>query len=458
MKKKQLRGMLYGIGALLAIGTVSTQEAVAQAAGGIGPTFSVDYQGPSAGFVPGPLTGVPDGWGISMIDEGSILTTTPPGVPGPNPALPGPLPAPGIMVGANPGALGSIPGGLGLLGGVPIAPPVELDALSYGRDIVNPGSTAAVVRDAYFSVDEFAVGIPGASPAPDVTSEGATGAGEASADVFRYLGPYPPAAVGPVFGNVDVLDGNGMAPFGGPGTGLIEPNPPTVGNAQDPGDNLDAVDMNSTYNDVAGLIYFSLDGESFDFLEIPLGGGPPPNTATALVNGFNPGDVLMTTPGGVPSVFAFATTLGLDLTLAGPGSDDLDALALQDNGDGVPLVGEPGSGLDEILFSVRRGSAVISAPDSKYGMPIEEGDILTVPLPTVMGGVSPFPQIFIPAEALGLATVRSGFGTSYGVVNPTYGTDTWADDLDALDVVPEPTGVTLMLLGLMGLGCRRKRC
>ncbi|MEZ5975726.1 MAG: hypothetical protein R3E96_13060 [Planctomycetota bacterium] len=48
-----------------------------------------------------------------------------------------------------------------------------------------------------------------------------------------------------------------------------------------------------------------------------------------------------------------------------------------------------------LLFSVRRGSWVIGQPDSIFGIPIEEGDILTTPLPTAMGGVSPFPGIFI---------------------------------------------------------------
>jgi len=47
---------------------------------------------------------------------------------------------------------------------------------------------------------------------------------EASADVFTYLGPPGPIGPGPVFGNTDVIDGNGVAPFGGPGTGLMEPN------------------------------------------------------------------------------------------------------------------------------------------------------------------------------------------------------------------------------------------
>jgi hypothetical protein len=217
--------------------------------------------------------------------------------------------------------------------------------------------------------------------------------------------------------------------------------------------------MDSTFNDVAGLIYFSLDSNFPDPLEVPVGAGPPPNAGTAVLNGFVGGDVLVTTPGAAPALYAPAMALGLDLAV-GPDSDDLDALALMDNGDGVALVGAPGSGLDEILFSVRRNSAVIGMPDSLFGAPIEEGDILTVPLPTAMGGLSLFPQIFIAAEALGLTTVRSGSAVAYGLPNPIYGgLDVWADDLDALDVleeIPEPGSMMLMLVGLTAAGGLRR--
>jgi hypothetical protein len=40
-----------------------------------------------------------------------------------------------------------------------------------------------------------------------------------------------------------------------------------------------------------------------------------------------------------------------------------------------------------LIFSVRRGSAVIGKPDSIFGFPIEPGDLL---IPPVAGGVSPF--------------------------------------------------------------------
>jgi hypothetical protein len=77
-----------------------------------------------------------------------------------------------------------------------------------------------------------------------------------------------------------------------------------------------------------------------------------------------------------------------------------------------------------VLFSVRRGSPVIGMPDSFFGIPIEEGDILAPPLATASGGLTPFPAIFIAAENLGLATARSGLVPA----------GFFADDLDALDV------------------------
>ena len=79
-----------------------------------------------------------------------------------------------------------------------------------------------------------------------------------------------------------------------------------------------------------------------------------------------------------------------------------------------------------VLFSVRRGSSVIGMPSSNFGgVPIAEGDILTTPLPTVFGGVSPFPAIYCAAENLGLSTDRTPGGIS--------------DDLNALDTLAEPT-------------------
>jgi hypothetical protein len=365
------------------------------------PTFSLDLQGPTAGL--------PDAFAAFVISEGDVLTVGAPGPPGPNPAAPGPLPTPGIEVGAVAGAPGVIPGGLGILS----VPFVELDALSYGRD---------KGVELLFSVDEFAFGLPGPMP-PDVFSEGAAGAAEASADVFRYLGAVAPTPPGPLLGNTAFIDGDGLFPSGAPGVGLIEPNPPTPGVVPDPGDNLDAFDVDTTSKDLIGFIYFSLDSPFVDPVE-----GPPMNSGTAIGNGFSSADVLASTAGGAPVVAIPAAALGLDL--AGFNTDDLDALIFDDADASGGL-----SAVDTIYFSVRRGSLVIGAPDSAFGVPIEPGDILG--LPTAAGAP---PSLFIAAEALGLATARSGTAGPFG-----------ADDLDALDL-KEPARVpSIGAWGLRGL-------
>jgi hypothetical protein len=382
----------------MALGTV--------AQGQVRPTFSIDIQSVSNGSAPGSNTGFPDGWVGIPLDEGSILTPTKPGPPGPNPvgfpAL-APLPIPGMMVGAIPGAAASIPGGLGIIPGGPIGA-VELDALSYGHDRG---------IELMFSVDEWAGGDIGAPPAaPNVSSEGpSAGLFEAAADVFRYNGPVlraPPAPAGGGANNKQFIDGNGFNPVGVGGLGLQEPmNSGCGGLCQ--GDNLDALDINTTLNDVLGPIYFSLDSNFVDPLD-----GPLLNSGTAPGMGFSGADVLTTFVGAAPWVYAPAPMLGLDLF--GPDTDDLDALILIDDGDGLY---DPA--LDRILFSVRRGSAVIGSPDSMYGILIEEGDVLSVPIP---GAANPFPSLYISAEDLGLGTVRSG--TSIMAAH--------GDELDALDL------------------------
>lgn len=401
---------IHGVALVLTICGAATAHAQ--------PTFSIDAQGPTFG--------VPNGFTAVPISPADILTTTPPGPFGPNPPILGPLPAPGTFI---PGG----PPGLGL--GIPSYPIIaNVDALSYGTDTLLRRNSPLTF---FFSVDEFAFGLPGI-PAPSVTTEGAAGAIEASADVFASAMPAPMVShcpAGPVFGNVGVVDGNGLpsaTPAVYPGVGLIEPNPPFPG-LPDMGDNLDALDMDSTPN-AAGLVYFSLDSGFLDPIE-----GPGANLGTALLNGFVGGDVLVSGPGGPPALYAAAAALGLGFGDV----NDLDALILAENGDGlytpsmVPFDWAiPGSMVDMLLFSVRRGSAIIGAPDGLCGVPISEGDILT----TTAAGV---PGIFIAAERLGLATMRAGL-----VGN---------DDLDGLDAVPEPGTLALLLAGAMSLPFARRR-
>lgn len=358
-------------------------------------TGSVDFQGPSSLVHGGALS------------AGDLLLPTPP-APGP-----GPLPLPSVAIPWN---------FLGLLSG-PIQD-LELDALSFGADV--PQGPVLV-----FSVDEHAIGSPWAWP--DVSTEGAAGATEASADVFLsspapWLAP-PPWMAGPIVGNTNVMDGDGLASTSGsmpPGIGLVEPNPPNFG-IPDVGDNLDALDDSQP----TFPVFFSLDAAFADPLE------PGANSGSAAANGFSGADVLVS-PGGSTSVYAPAFILGLDLQ--GTDTDDLDALLLWDDGD---LEFGPG---DFLAFSVRRGSAVIGTADSLWGVPIEPGDVL---VPSVLAGLpagAP-PAIAIFAEAIGLATVRSGL-VNYG------------DDLDALDaVVPEPSSLSLLagLAGFAALALWRRR-
>jgi hypothetical protein len=370
--------------------------------------FSIDWHSVTVG-VPDSFTGTP-------ITEGDILTPVT-GIP----AL-GPLPTPGITISAGPGGLG-LPGWaacVGHPGGTPGL--VEVDAFSYGKDYpMNDGSIApGYPGDYLFSTDEFARGYIGPPFPPDLTTESPVV--DHPADCWRNVMPMPPGPLPPMAflaGHTGIVDGDGLpsgSGFAYPGTGLIEPDVMGFPNI---GDNLDAVNWIDPNGGAPWPVYFSLDDGIFD----PLSGVPGTNSAATM--GVTGADIMVTNfPGGPPVLWAWANQLGLNLT---GGPDDLDALAIWENGTGffepskMPydwLTGQT----DMVLFSVRRGSAVIGMPDSIFGIPIEEGDILTTPM---VNGLSPFPGIFCAAENIALATNRT-----MGV--------TYADDLDALDTLFEP--------------------
>ena len=369
---------------LVAIGMISSAVGAAGNSKFATPTFSIDFQS---------LTnGLPDTWFGRPIAPDDILSPALAGAGPPvgSPAA-GPLPAPGIAYGAMPL---SPPTGLGL--GYMF--PGELDALSYGRDDYSGGLLPDIW---HFSVDRFAAGIP-TMTSPDVFTEGVLGNCEAAADVFKNWFPLS-------WNNTAYTDGNGIAPSGALGVGLIELG---GGLFPDPGapkddDDLDALDIDTTVVDVSGNmpIYFSLDARFQDPLDM-IG-----NTGSAGLNGFVGGDIMVSV-GGTLGMYAAAAQLGLDLE--GVDSDDLDALVLVEDGDGIY---QPA--LDFVAFSVRRGSGVIGMIDSLIGIPISEGDILVPPKVGAAG-----PGILVRAEWLGLATMRSGADTPYG----------FDDDLNALDV------------------------
>ena len=357
-------------------------------------TFSIDWHGPT--------NGLPDGGGNVPITEGDILVP-----PGYMPDL-GPLGQPDIMVPAV---------ALGLTG-----ERVEVDAFSFGCDGPAPHVAGTVSGHWWYSVDEYAFGLVEPGIAPYVYSEGVWGAMEGSADVFvdgkLPPGPLPPSIIGGP--HTAAIDGNGFrgaSGFAYRGTGLLEHNPPEA--PPDLGDNLDALDADGLFPPLPG-IYFSLDSGFID----PMTGVP--NSGSAGAHGFAGGDVLLGGSGTAPVIYAPSHLLGLNQFAADV--DDLDALALLENGiPGYQPSQFPHDWLngatDMLLFSVRRGSAVIGQPDSIFGAPIAPGDVLTTPLPPAHGGLSAFPGIFIAAENLGLA--RNG---------PVH----FGDDLDGLDVVPHP--------------------
>jgi hypothetical protein len=365
--------------------------------------YSIDYRGATIARMASGST--------LLIRESDVLT------PAPGAPAFGPLGAPGLFV--NGGQLGLVnyTSCTNPQPGVPCQ--IEVDAISRGQDsrFTNiPGNLQARV---YFSVDENATGATGSFSDPSVQSEALLN--EAAADVFTtQLLPMPPIGPGTPARNIGVFDGNGLPASGQntqfPGLGLLEPNLPL--NFQD-GDNLDALDLRVP---AAGpvTIYFSLDAAFFD----PLLGIQ--NSGSAGVQSVRPGAVLRTVIGSGPVVYAPVPLLGLDLE--GPGTDDLDALAVWDNGDGifqpslVPYDWLGSAPRDMVLYSVRRGSQVVGELDSIFGVRIVPGDILTTPL----NGVGR-PGIFIAAEALGLRANRS---------TPT--TAQLSDDADAIALDREP--------------------
>ena len=379
------------------------------------PIFSIDWKSPTVGL-PDSLFGRP-------ITEGDLLFAP---APSTFPQF-GPAPTPALHVKAGPAFL-PVPMHLGLaqhagcmghMGGTPCG--IEVDAVCTGRaQLLQPNQP---IRQLYLSVDSHAVGFAAPVP-PSITSEAPLG--ESAADVLVSLalgaGPLPPFG-GPLPGSTAVLDGDGLqgaSAFRYRGVGLREPTFPGPA-LPTSGDNLDAL---ASWLPVAQGwpvmgFFFSLDGALID----PWTGIAGSNTAAA--HGFVGGDVLVTpVPNVPPLLYAPANQLGLDLF--GVNTDDLDALVIcENNVPGWQRALEPydwNLGQDLLLFSVRRGSAVIGRPDSIFGLPISEGDVLVPPVP---GGLSPLPGIFIAAENLGLATVRQG-------------TVSRNDELDALELPTSP--------------------
>lgn len=364
--------------------------------------FSVDYKSRS---IATPATS-----SLVPITESDILVPPPGG-----PAL-GPLASPQIAFNGQQIGLSLYPTCVGHTAGQ--ACRIEVDAVSFGNDRRLTNMVAGPQPRILYSVDRFAFGIAGLVPPPNVTSEGASFANEAAADVFTPLflpfGPLPPGATSGQ--NVGLFDGNGLPSLSGkryPGLGLVEPPaspppPPAY-------DDLDALTVGAPPSGPNAAIYFSLDAAFVDPLT------SVPNSDSAGAAGVPPSAVLKKLlAGGGISIYASPSQLGLN-----PVADDLDALILFDNGDGVyqpstaPYDWLTGN-TDMLLFSVRRGSAITSMLDSQFGIQIAPGDILAPPI--VPGQ---HPRIFFAAENLGLRTTRTHM-------------EMFGDDLDALATEIEP--------------------
>lgn len=373
---------------VLALAVVLAQRAAAQESSDL--SFSIDFHGPTIS-VPG-TNGPP-------ITAGDILVPAAGEPQLGNPQLPPP-------------AIRRTGGDLGLSTyGLCVGTPptdfckVEVDALSYGLDFLLPSTPGSPYR-ILFSVDEWAEGNgnPGGN-GPSVTSEAF--ALDACADIFSSIAGLGPGPIGiqPPRPNLALVDGNGLVSQSNalyPGVGVKEPTSKDQG-IPDAGDNIDALDVGKVPALASDPVYFSLDADFLDPLELIN------HTGTARSQGFEGADVLV--KAGIAGIALYASGQQLGLDLGGPGTDDLDVLILHENGiAGYQVSNQPydwesaTNPSDMLLFSVRRGSAVIGKPDSLQGLAIEEGDLLVPPV----SGSSGNPGILIAAEALGLSTSRSG--------------------------------------------------
>jgi hypothetical protein len=277
-------------------------------------------------------------------------------------------------------------------------PGIEVDAISYGR-------TGAPVMEIFFSVAPGAIGVPGTA----VSGEGTGFSGvpltvaDEGTDVFYSTGTGF---------NLQVWDGNGVVAFPptpgspSPPLGLIEPPAPGA-----PGvfDNVDGLDMR------LGPVVLPMLGPSiFWSVDVATAVGAPPYVglgATAADIFWSPA-----IPGysAAPVMYAPAAMIGLLL------GDNIDALVYFEDGIGGPSPG------DIILFSLAPGSPTLAALGGA-----SPADIL-VTSPGMLA-----PGFYLPAGALGLTPM---------------------DNIDALDIIPEPGGVTLAILASAGflLGRRRK--
>ena len=273
----------------------------------------------------------------------------------------------------------------------PPAPPGSyiVDALSSGTEAgnrylfsVTAGAAGLPATPVAF---EVAVGTPPSQifpgpPGPPVPPE-------AEGDIFQILGP--------VFGIPAVA-----------GMPVVAPGPRdeftlslNVGPAGPPvGDDLNGLMIRMPGGGVGTALY-SLAA-----------GGLGPIGPCGVVPCYQPADIISPLlPLGTP----WATALALGLDSLGPGSDDIDALIVQDLG--VVGVSDPA---DFVAFSLTPASATLGIAGPGYAP--GGGDLLIPDGPDP----DPLPDIFIPAAAFGLVPAM--------------------DNLDAIDVFRPPIPATAL--------------
>lgn len=309
-----------------------------------------------------------------------------------------------VLVGALSGSASAVNFSLGP---TPIpGTPAPLD------DILAPGPGLVYFGGSPFDVNGFsyghAAGIPitGAAFSVDAGSLGIAGtavgfeSGGGGAPGEQSAGIYTTAFGG---ANGHLHDGDGLvfgvpSVGGPPALGLVE----TAGAPAVPFDDVDGIDLRPPGAPAGGpplgmTIYWT-----------PSVATAPGASDSIFVSAAGPGYA------GAGALWAGPGMLGL----GGFGADDIDALVILE--DGV-FGATPG---DLVLFSLAAGSPSLGplgfAPD----------DILAV----APGGA---PGVFVPGVALGLAP---------------------GDDLNALDIIPEPGTAALLMGGMLMLfGSRRRR-